>query len=67
MILNFLVVLFTINQDLHVFVHASNRAYGTVVYTVCHENSNLVLSKAHVTPCRENRVTIPKLELTLYR
>ena len=52
------------NQDLHVFVDASNRAYGTVVYTVCHENINLVLSKARVAPCRENRVTIPKLELT---
>ena len=64
MILNFLVVLFTNNQDLHVFVDASNRAYGTVMYTVCHENTNLVLSKACVAPCRENRVTIPKLELT---
>ena len=52
------------NQDLHVFVDASNRAYGTVVYTVCHENTNLVLSKVCVAPCRENRVTIPKLELT---
>ena len=34
------------------------------MYTVCHENTNLVLSKAHVAPCRENRVTIPKSELT---
>ena len=28
---------------------------------MCHENTNLVLSKARVAPCRENRVTIPKL------
>ena len=27
-------------------------------------NTNLVLSKACVAPCRENRVTIPTLELT---
>ena len=51
-------------QALHVFVDASSRAYGTVVYTVCQESTNLVLSKARVAPCRENSVTIPKLELT---
>ena len=51
-------------QSLHVFVDASSRAYGAVVYTVSEESTNLVLSKARVAPCRENSVTIPKLELT---
>ena len=48
------------------FADASNRAYGAAVYTVndTHTRSNLLMSKARVAPCREDRLTIPKLELT---
>ena len=48
------------------FTDASSRAYGAAVYTVddtC-THSNLLMSKARVAPCREGRLTIPKLELT---
>ena len=52
--------------ELHVFTDASSRAYGAAVYTVNNSQhcSNLLISKARVAPCRENRLTIPKLELT---
>ena len=45
---------------------ASSKAYGAAVYTVndTHTQSNLLISKARVAPCREGRLTIPKLELT---
>ena len=48
------------------FTDASSRAYGAVVYTVnhTHQCSNLLISKARGAPCREDRLTIPKLELT---
>ena len=56
------------NTELHVFTDASSRAYGAAVYTVndthTHTQSNLLMSKARVAPCREDRITIPKLELT---
>ena len=54
------------HSELHVFTDASSRAYGAVVYTVNHtyQCSNLLISKAGVAPCREDRLTIPKLELT---
>ena len=44
----------------------SSKAYGAAVYTVnvTHTKSNLLISKARVAPCREGRLTIPKLELT---
>ena len=48
------------------FTDASSRAYGAAVYTVndtC-TPSNLLMGKARVAPCREDRLTIPKLELT---
>ena len=51
---------------MHVFTDASSKAYGAAVYTVndTHTQSNLLMSKARVAPCREGRLTIPKLELT---
>ena len=51
---------------LHVFTDASSRAYGAAVYTVnvTHTQSNLLMSKGRVAPCREDRLTIPKLEFT---
>ena len=44
----------------------SNKAYGAAAYTVDHQltRSNLLISKVRVAPRRENRLTIPKLELT---
>ena len=54
------------HSELHVFADASSRAYGVAVYTVndTHTRSNLLMSKARVAPCKEDRLTIPKLELT---
>ena len=54
------------HTELHVFADASSKAYGAAVYTVdvTHTKSNLLISKARVAPCREGRLTIPKLELT---
>ena len=48
------------------FADASSKAYGAAVYTVdvTHIRSNLLISKARVAPCKEGRLTIPKLELT---
>ena len=49
------------------FTDASSRAYRAAVYTVndtC-TRSDLLMSKARVAPCREDRLTIPKLELTV--
>ena len=50
----------------HVFVDASSRAYRAVAYVVNLDinHSNLLISKAKVAPCKEDRLTIPKLELT---
>ena len=52
--------------ELHVFTDASSRAYGAAVYMLDSSelHSDLLISKARVAPCRENRLTIPKLELT---
>ena len=54
------------HSELHVFTDASSRAYGAAVYTAnnTHQCSNLLISKARVAPCREDRLMIPKLELT---
>ena len=54
------------HSELHVFADASSRAYRVAVYNVnhTHQCSNLLISKARVAPCREDRLTIPKLELT---
>ena len=54
------------HTELHVFTDTSSRAYGAAVYTVndtC-TRSDLLMSKARVAPCKEGRLTIPKLELT---
>ena len=54
------------NSELHIFVDASSRAYRVAEYIVNATNqcSNLLISRARVAPCREDRLTIPKLELT---
>ena len=55
------------HSELLVFTDASSRAYGAAVYTVndtC-TRSDLLMSKARVAPCREDHLTIPKLELTV--
>ena len=54
------------NSELHILVDATSRAYGVAAYIVNTPNqrSNLLISKARVAPCREDRLTIPKLELT---
>ena len=54
------------HTELHVFTDASSRAYGAAVYTVNETctRSDLLTSKARVAPCKEGRLTIPKLELT---
>ena len=51
---------------MHIFVDASSRANGAAAYIVntTNQRSNLLISKARVAPCREDRLTIPKLELT---
>ena len=51
---------------LQVFVDTSTKAYGAVAYVVDSNtrSSNILISKARVAPCKENRLTIPKLELT---
>ena len=54
------------HTEIQVFTDASSRAYGAAVYTVddtC-TRSDLLMSKARVAPCKEGRLTIPKLELT---
>ena len=50
------------------FADASSRAYRVAVYAVnhTHQCSNQLISKARVAPCREDRLTIPKLELICY-
>ena len=53
------------HTELHVFADASSKAYGAAVYTVdiTHTRSNLLISIARVAPCKEGRLTIPKLRV----
>ena len=46
--------------------HSELHVFADVVYTVNdnYQCSNLLISKARVAPCREDRLTTPKLELT---
>ena len=50
--------------QLHVFCDASEKAFGAVAYSVdlSFQTSNLLVSKARV--CPQQKLTIPKLELT---
>ena len=54
------------HAELHVFTDASSRAYRAAVYTINETctHSDLLMSKVRVAPCKEGRLTIPKLELT---
>ena len=54
------------HSELRVFAEGSSRAYRAAVYTVnhTHQCSDLLVSKARVAPCWEDRLTIPKLKLT---
>ena len=47
--------------QLHIFVDASLRAYGAVVYLRQHNSIALVMSRSRVTPTKS--ITLPRLEL----
>ena len=51
---------------MHIFIGASSKAYGAAACLVDPNThcSNLLLSKTRGAPCKEGRLTIPKLELT---
>ena len=46
------------------FSDASTKAYGAAAYVYSVTNSSLLLSKSRVAPCKNQSLTIPKLELT---
>ena len=50
-----------VKPEMHVFVDASNKAYGAAVY-ICNRNeSRLVIAKSRVTPVKS--LSLPQLEL----
>ena len=51
-----------INYQLHIFCDASVHAFGAVAYAVIEGSSQLITSKARVTPVKTR--TLPELELT---
>ena len=55
------------DAELHIFMDASTFAYGAVACFRYNEGNDtrcsFIMSKSHLTPIKENTLTVPKLEL----